>query len=361
MLRSRLRSLRSAFTLIELLVVIAIIGVLVALLLPAVQQAREAARRSSCSNNLRQLGTALLNHESNHNCFPRSGEHLVTGTFGSLTGTFKTQCFHSPLAALLPYIEANEAYDQFNLSQRYNEPDNTTASFSAVAAFLCPSNPLRPIPRDSFGYGCSDYAGLPYVEISAANSTLTQLPAGFYETAITSQAYPANRYKVYTPADATIGAAKVVQLKTSTELFGLLDHVQGAARLSQIVDGTSHSIAFYEDVGRNEKMDGTGGPANNYLDPVDGKGRRHWRWAEPDNTSGCSKIVNNNSTPFGGPPDCPWTAHDCGPNNELFSFHGQGAYALFADGSVRMIPDQTPLRMLYTLGTRAGNELPSDL
>jgi hypothetical protein len=96
---------------------------------------------------------------------------------------------------------------------------------------------------------------------------------------------------------------------------------------------------------------------NSYLDPIDGQGRRHWRWAEPDNTSGCSKVMNNNATPFGGPPTCPWTYHDCGPNNEWFSFHNGGAHACLGDGSVRFFRDSISLRTVYALGTRDNGEV----
>jgi hypothetical protein len=103
---------------------------------------------------------------------------------------------------------------------------------------------------------------------------------------------------------------------------------------------------------------GAGGFAPNaYLDPVDNKGRRHWRWAEPDNTSGASKVMNNNANPTNGPSTCPWTYHDCGPNNEWFSFHVGGAHACMADGSVRFIRDSIPLRTVYALGTRDGGEI----
>ena len=96
---------------------------------------------------------------------------------------------------------------------------------------------------------------------------------------------------------------------------------------------------------------------NSYLDPVDSLGRRHWRWAEPDNSSGCSKVMNNNSTPTGGPTTCPWNYHDCGPNNEWFSFHTAGAHAVLADGSVRFFSSSMSLRTVYSLGTRAGGEV----
>jgi prepilin-type processing-associated H-X9-DG protein len=86
-------------------------------------------------------------------------------------------------------------------------------------------------------------------------------------------------------------------------------------------------------------------------------GRTHWRWAEPDNNTGCSKPVNNNANPMGGPPTCPWNYHDCGPNNEMFSFHTGGAHAVFADGHVAFVKESISLRVLYSMGTRSGGEV----
>jgi prepilin-type processing-associated H-X9-DG protein len=344
-----------------LLVVIAIIAILIGLLLPAVQKIREAAARMTCSNNLKQLGLAIMNYESAYSKFPRSGEHLVT----SGSTVYKTQCFQSPLTMLLPYVEQDNVYKQINLQLRHNEGANATLAAAGqgpgavIKTYLCPSNPLRPEPRDSQGYGCSDYAILPYVEISAASALLTGLPEGRYNTALSSAAYPLNYYKLHTARASDISTSKTFQLKTTAEIAALggIDVFAGASTISAISDGTSNSILIYEDVGRNERMTGLGGPPNSYLDPVDGLGRRHWRWAEPDNTSGASKVMNNNAQPFGGPPSCPWTSHDCGPNNEWFSFHPGGAHAVFADGHVQFIRDSISLRVVYSLGTRSGGEI----
>jgi prepilin-type processing-associated H-X9-DG protein len=126
---------------------------------------------------------------------------------------------------------------------------------------------------------------------------------------------------------------------------------------------------MYEDVGRNEFMDGQG-LVNDYYDPPTGGARHHWRWADPDTTSGVSQKVNNNpggSMTFPDPNieatnKCAgktWRAHDCGPNNEIFSFHGNGAHVVFADGHTVFLRDSVPLNVLKALCTRqnAVNEI----
>jgi prepilin-type processing-associated H-X9-DG protein len=130
----------------------------------------------------------------------------------------------------------------------------------------------------------------------------------------------------------------------------------GAPNVGVIKDGLSNSMAFYEDVGRKETW-----AASRYLDPVTGGSRAGWRWAEPDNASGISKIINNNKAPFGGPSTCPWTNHDCGPNNEVFSFHGGGANALFMDGHVIFLREELSPGVLRALATRAGGAAEADL
>ncbi len=356
------QSNRPAFTLVELLVVIAIIGILVGLLLPAVQAAREAARRMQCGNNLKQIGLGTLNFESGNRKLPRAGEHFVT--FMGVSS--KTQDYYNSLAMILPFIEGGNIYNSIDFDYRYNEGPNLLAAQQGLAGgavistYLCPTNALRPESIDTDGFGCSDYAPLPYCEISTAAAAATGLPAGRFETTLTASQYSENYYQQYTAGDATIGSSKLVQLKPAAVLNSLgFDMFKGGATIGGTTDGLSNSIMVYEDVGRNPKMDGTGGSPNNYLDPVDGKGRRHWRWAEPDNASGASKVINNNASPMGGPVSCPWTAHDCGPNNEMFSFHVGGAQAVLGDGSVHFLSSTTDLRVFYSLSTRSGGEVAS--
>lgn len=274
---------------------------------------------------------------------------------------------------ILPFIEQDNVFRQFNLKLRYNEGANASLASSGqgpgatIKTYLCPSQSLRTTDRDGAGYAASDYAFLPYVEISAANATVTGLPAGRFNAAISSAPYPDNFYTTYTAGASDVSSSKTYQLKPSSDLATLgFDPYKGGATITSITDGTSNSILCYEDAGRNETMHSdhaayagktSGFAANAYLDPIDTKGRRHWRWAEPDNTSGASKVMNNNAAPRGGPSTCPWEYHDCGPNNEWFSFHSGGANACMGDGSVRFFRDSIPLRTVYSLGTRDGGEV----
>ncbi len=121
--------IRSAFTLVELLVVIAIIGILVSLLMPAVQAAREATRRTQCSNNLKQIGLALHSYESAHKKFP--------------VGSWQSN-FISPLVGILPYLEQGNNYQQWDFSRNYTDPFNANVSAQRVDSYLCPS---MTIPR----------------------------------------------------------------------------------------------------------------------------------------------------------------------------------------------------------------------
>src|SRR6218665_44955 len=119
-----LRTLRSAFTLVELLVVIAIIGILVALLLPAIQAARAAARRTECSNKLHQLAIASLNFaDANQNCLPIG-----------LRATYE----HSLFSYLLPYLEEASLYKRLDFTKGRMATENEAARNTVVTAYVCP-------------------------------------------------------------------------------------------------------------------------------------------------------------------------------------------------------------------------------
>jgi prepilin-type N-terminal cleavage/methylation domain-containing protein/prepilin-type processing-associated H-X9-DG protein len=303
----RRSDIRTGFTLIELLVVIAIIAVLIGLLLPAVQKVREAAARLKCQNNLKQLGLALHNYESANNRFPTAGEYIVQ----TASGPAVVHNLHSVHTLILAHVEQDNIGKLFDLGRPYNDPVNQPASRNHISLFACPSNPLQPNTVDPQGYGYTSYSSTPYTNLDPS-------------TGLINNAY------------LTPGA-----------LSG-----QTGPTVGTISDGLSNTVALAEDVGRDEAMN-----ASRYVDPFDGQPRRFWRWAEPDNAMGVSKVINNNATPRGGPPACPWTVHDCGPNNEVFSFHGGGANVLLMDGGVRFLRDSLPAVQLRRAVARSDGEV----
>jgi prepilin-type N-terminal cleavage/methylation domain-containing protein/prepilin-type processing-associated H-X9-DG protein len=380
-MRSRLSStsMRPAFTLIELLVVIAIIAVLIGLLLPAVQSAREAARRAQCSNNLKQIGLGLANYESSNTCLPPSGESTnfnAPGPYSPTKGP-TTQFVDggwSALARILPFMEGNTSFNALNFAVDYNETTgmNLTGSATVVSVFLCPSvtrqpeggrdgteptNAVYSDPNSALtnGYGYDDYGPTCYTDIDPFG-TIYSPPGPYLPTPYRNKASRAD---------------------------GLLH--QGKTTIGQVTDGTSNTIAIGEDAGRDPRYispytegyydgvntrpcygtgpAGVGGPCANGGTVTVTTNRRYWRWAEPDTSYGVSGQPNNKYRPDNEGVDWPTTnvtgGNNAGANDELSSFHPGGVNCLFGDGSVHFIRDTINIVTLRSLVTLKGGEVVS--
>ncbi|WZP00866.1 DUF1559 domain-containing protein [Isosphaeraceae bacterium EP7] len=145
----RIASRHRAFTLIELLVVISIIAVLIALLLPAVQSAREAARRIQCTNNIKQLSLGFANYESATGSFPLGGFRAPSAGGAPCSGSHE----HSFILALLPYIEQSPLYNAQNFNVHFTSADNSTVTSTQISALSCPSDGAAAVPdKRSLGY-----------------------------------------------------------------------------------------------------------------------------------------------------------------------------------------------------------------
>ena len=141
------------FTLIELLVVIAIIAVLIALLLPAVQSAREAARRIQCVNNLKQMGLGCHNYESTNGSFPM-GSYMMPNPGDPSSGPNSGRHEHSIFVRLLPFIEQAQVYNAFNTNTHYSDWPNATVQSTGINAIWCPSDPkVTQLDFSNFSYG----------------------------------------------------------------------------------------------------------------------------------------------------------------------------------------------------------------
>jgi prepilin-type N-terminal cleavage/methylation domain-containing protein/prepilin-type processing-associated H-X9-DG protein len=354
------RPLHAAFTLVELLVVIAIIGVLVALLLPAIQAAREAARRSQCTNNMKQLGLGALNFESGKRALPPVGQCDSTG------GSSTTYMIHSTATYILPFIEQQAVYSQFDVAtnpisayaatpsgeafqtpsgcllhpdakgRNYDDPAHPSGQRAAktkIATFVCPTTPIANENRDPVhGYGGVDYMVVALSDVDSRIGSPT--------------------YGMRTP----VGTPPTDEWKS--QVVAPMLNCDGGG-MGRVTDGSSNTIMWIEDAGRSHPDDTEFGalssrntPVSNAADPIamskGANGRRVFAWADADavangfsgpNQSTGSKIaqLNNHATPTGGPTECKWSTNNCGPNDEPFSFHTGGVNATMGDGSVRFL------------------------
>ena len=333
---------RHGFTLIELLVVIAIIGVLIALLLPAVQAAREAARRSQCVNNLKQLGLALQNYHDTVGTFP-------AGKPGHLNAS-NDMDNHSGFVAILPQMEQGALYNAWNFRVMYDNQVGQTQNSTAQPCGTC-NNPAAPIPGAFAGaVSFNSTVGVATINTFLCPSDAYLKPNvswGGFNMGITSYAFNAG----------SIGPPNSGCIKTCNNGFAFYAIPVG---MRDIIDGTSSTLAVGETVANDGTYKGqtTCDPRSNFV--ISGG-------------SATATLVTNgiyNAWSVNGRLTCtfrtsvnPLNTKPCygtvlaGPQNGAFgSFHSGGANFVFADGSVHFLKDSISLPVYWALSTRNGQE-----
>jgi len=279
-------------------VVIAVIAMLIALLLPAVHAAREAARRSQCLNNMKQVGLALQNFHDVRQGFPPSRTTIPAS--------------HGWCVDVLPFLEQRALYDGFNLSMNFYDMGNSTVVASVVATYLCPSTPRG--------------------DLSMAMGNQTNVPFG---TSGAVGDYFVNH--LLNPQGLASGEVRSPALKTQNDLQPIAD----------IKDGTSNTTLIHEQAGRPDYyLRGRARQASNV-----GLNLPMWwgPWAAWQHFQLQGYTADGRALG--------WVcAVNCSNSQGIYGFHVGGANVAFCDGSVRFLKETASVRVVFALATRDGGE-----
>ena len=331
------RTQRIGFTLVELLVVIAIIGILVALLLPAIQSAREAARRAQCSNHIKQLSLAMQNYHSSHNCFPFGNVHSTVPRPGQSGNSFGPSFY----AALLPYIEQGDLFARLTWvgsSPGYiregtpsagRENEGPVNEAGVIPVMRCPSS-SSPIRNGAFAPQ-AHYAGISGAAepTSFAEPRISTVTVGGQPTLVSGGGMLIPN-KVVTHGDCIDGSSNTMLLG---EMSGRLLRRDGNFSYLS-ASGTTHGWLMGCRV--------TGTPPN--LDP-----------GGTDNDQRCFNLTTIRYSPNQEPfafQVFPGMASNVGANNPLTSRHPGGVMVGMVDGATRFISDNIRLETLKQMATR---------
>ena len=297
-----------AFTLVELLVVITIIGILIALLLPAVQAAREAARRAQCVNNLKQMMLGMHNYHQSQNMFPIN--------FGGNQQYNSSATGHSWITGLLPYIEQQPLYNLIDFKQPLSYAANTTVSKTPVAAFLCPSDSTRKGTMTGVANLGDERAITNYKACAGSNWN-----AGDH----TGVSCPTGRWR---------GDSNGLDRGNGIICRNADNQVGNYTGIAEIRDGTSNTFAIGECVPSWCQ-------------------HTWWYWF-----NGCTATCGIPLNYRKGQGDVFLVAQwgDWGRNYSFFSQHPSGANFALCDGSVKFVQEAIDINLYRAMATISGNE-----
>jgi prepilin-type N-terminal cleavage/methylation domain-containing protein/prepilin-type processing-associated H-X9-DG protein len=346
---------RRAFTLIELLVVIAIIAILIALLVPAVQKVREAAARTQCQNNLKQLGLAVHNYLNTYRSYPAQG----CPSTSLLNSSNWPKSAHAWGTRILPYIEQDALYKQYDFTKDFTLPANVQVISTHLSVFQCPATPTQ----DRLYTASSAKLGLTWTASACDYAPTSAIGDDLWDNVLQPRGFgPAPPEFVRDGLLTTMGAG--VPTKPNT-----------------VTDGTSNTILFGELAGRPDvwkKGKLVPGGVVAYTAGRSGVGKLTnvgAGWGDPFNFNPIDGTPGDGGPyPFDmalkfGP--CVINCLSCGGteglngsddpgHGGLYSFHPGGAQVVFADGSVRFLSENIKTEVFVFLVTRRGGEAISD-
>jgi len=327
--------LRRAFTLIELLVVVAIIGIMVALLFPALQAAREAARRASCQNNIKQLGLAVHFYHDLHKQLPplytNSQKATFTTQFGLETYSWR--------ALILSFMEEHSLYDSINVTELATHATNRAAIDQVIPMFSCPSTPRSSLTARGLWHGRSQFDEILQAAVTDYNGS-----AGYVEAGITS------RQRVCDPSVTLhYWEESWIPGVFGEVLYGKLVWDPPTVRkvnFAQITDGLSHTVLVLERAGLPDQYFEGGAK----VEPHEPPKYRTWGnvglWAI-SGSENLNQIYHQTDSPL----------VNFDNMLGLYSFHPGGVHIALADGSVHFMADSVNTSLVLALVSRVGSEV----
>jgi prepilin-type N-terminal cleavage/methylation domain-containing protein/prepilin-type processing-associated H-X9-DG protein len=334
---------RSAFTLVELLVVIAIIGVLVALLLPAVQAAREAARRSQCTNNMKQVALGLLNFESANEALPGGSSYEERNVPTADRNNWKRW-----VVEVLPFMEQTSIHSQVDVTEPFflsTTPaalrNRKLAAETVITALICPSDPQAASPiledrvasgdnppvsqglwyKGSMGPTIPDHCAFLVSGMTAAEQNAVCMGAD-YGSAFATSSFKSNCF----------AGIKGMSCPDSSVCVGMICRTKHGVELRQVSDGTSNTILIGETL----------------------PGHSEYNCTFCENMNVGSTHVPLNAMESDVPGATPRSTHD--RSNGFKSLHQGGVNFAFSDGSVHFVSEAADWYLVNALGTKAADD-----